>query len=201
MNTKTLSNEDATYFTHLDDKDVPSHLQETVANWRKLAAEHRYSGPVVWRVREGFTLKEHAPKAGKVYEDFKYLQEWKLKNDEPTKSCYAFFVPRLIAGSAGKTIAEHVALLSEVRKCYNLPEQHLSSFGSVTMLSGLVLAYLKQHNDNSLLKRHLVRTDTLLHEVGFRLSLNFSSGALRCDYWFGGVASLSGVFPLGVELE
>ena len=93
-----------TFFVPLSDNELSERLVKTVINWRKLAAELGYPGPVTWKVKEGFTLKAHAPKAGQCYEDFQYLQEWNLQNDEPTQGLLAFWVPRLVNGSKSKNV-------------------------------------------------------------------------------------------------
>lgn len=194
---------ESTYFVPLADKDVPEKFKNMVPKWRKFASDLGYTGPICWRVREGFTLKEHAPKAGPCYEAFEHLRGWPL-NGEATKSAHIFFIPRLVDKSTSKNVDEQMKLLSETRKRYELPEHHLSSFGSTAQLAGLILAHLKCTGDKSSLDRYVVRTDTLL--LGCRrLHLHFSGDALDCVLagfwlWVVGRYDLLGVFPLGVEL-
>jgi len=188
------------FFIPIQDKDVPKKFRGPLAKWRQMALNVRYVGPIFWRVFEGFTLKEGAPKAGLCYEAFAYLKNWILKNDMPTKSGYAFFIPRLLEGSASKNVDEQRALMTRTQKKYGLPEYHLSNFGSASMLSGLILAHRRRLGDKSSLDRYAVRTDTLF-ESGDHLNLSFDCDALRCGQW--GAASdrlgFLGVFPLALE--
>lgn len=192
------------FFAHLADNEVPEKFQETVGKWRRLAAELGYAGPIVWKVRKDFTLKAHAPKAGPCYEKFDYLQDWNLKNDEPTTDALVFFIPRFLAGSKNKNVKEQLALLFETRQRFGLLEHHLSSFGSAAMLSGLILAHFKRAGERVPLNKEATRTDTL-RSVGDRLGLgDFGGGGLGCGSWHWGGGgdrdSDVGCFPLGVEL-
>ncbi len=176
--------------------------EHTVAQWRKLAAELGYTGPVAWKVRAGFTLKKHAPKAGPCHNDFKYLQDWEFANDEPTKQRLVFWIPRLVKDSTRKNIRKQKQLSDELRTRFELPEHHLSSYGSATLLSGLILRYFKQTGERVPLKIMAVRTDTR-RMGGSRLILfGFGSDSLNCDNWNwigGGCNDVLGFFPLGVE--
>lgn len=193
---------ESTYFVPIADKDVPEKFKEMTVNWRKLASDLGYTGPVCWKVREGFTLKEHAPLAGPCYEAFKYLQNWSLKNDEATKSAHVFFIPKLLEKSTSKAVEEQKVLMTDTCKKYGLPEHHLASFGSAAMLTGLVLAHFKRTGEKTPVNCYWTRTDTLRGD-GNRLGVGgFGEGGLRCVGWdwddrrYGDL----GVFPLGVEL-
>lgn len=109
-----------------------------VARWRRYAASVGYEGPVVWRVKAGFTLKNHASYAGLCRSGLKYLQSWNLKNDEPTKDRIVFWVPRLAVGSTGKTITQMEALRRELWIRHELPA---ISFGSIALLLALILKH------------------------------------------------------------
>ena len=171
-------------------------------NWRKLAAELAYTGPVVWRVKEGFTLKAHAPKAGPCYENFQYLQDWDIQNDEPTKDSLAFWVPRLVTVSKSKNVEKQIAILAELRQRFGLPEHHLASFGSASLDSGLILAHFKRTGERTPLNGEWTRTDSL-HSDGSRLCLGgFAADGLCCHDldWDDYCRPEVGCFPLGVEL-
>ncbi|GEM_PF-5692673 len=190
------------FFTPLADKDVPKKLVDTMVKWRKLATELDYSGPLAWQVREGFTLKTYALKAGPCYNNFSYLQDWSLRNDEPTSKALAFWVPRLVPESVNKNVTEQMELLGGLRQRLGLPACHLVNFGSAAMLSGLILAHFEQTGERTPLECLWTRTDTL-HAGGYRLHLGaFDENGLRCDDWrWDGYRSSSlGCFPLGVEL-
>lgn len=190
-----------TFFRHISDKDVPENLSHLVVPWRRLASDLNYTGPVIWDVREGFTLQRHAPKAGPCYNKFEHLHDWKFSNDEPTKKAIAFFVPRLLTASTKKNVDEQIALMSDVRQAHGLPAHHLASFGSAAMLTGLVLAHFKRTGERTPLNCFWARTDTL-RTGGNRLRVGgFDGNGLYCSYWDGGVRYDDlGVFPLGVEL-
>ena len=192
-----------TFFIPLSDHDVAEKLAETTLNWRKLAAELSYTGPVVWKVKEGFTLKAHAPKAGPCYENFQYLQDWNIRNDEPTKGSLAFWVPRLVTGSKSQNVEKQISILAELRQRFGLPEHHLASFGSASLDSGLILAYFKRTGERIPLNGEWVRTNSL-RAGGLRLVLGgFGAGGLDCSGWSWIVDERNpniGCFPLGVEL-
>lgn len=175
--------------------------RKLVASWRKLASDHGYTGPIAWQVRAGFTLKSHAPQAGPCYEQFGYLQDWELKNDEPTVDSIVFWVPRLLEGSVSKNVEEQKAFMTDVRVRYELPEHHMSSFGSAALMAGLVLAHFKRTGERTPLRNFYARSDTF-HAGGNRLDLgNFDENGLSCDGWDDGArGAFLGVFPLGVEL-
>jgi len=178
-------------------------LGERMIKWRKFAIDLGYDGPVLWRIREGFTLKEHAPNAGPCYQGFEYLKNCIFENDEPTKSAYVFFVPRLIETSTDKNVDEQMALMAEMRKRYDLPEHHLTSFGSAAMLTGLVLAYFGHAGERTPLNMFWARTDTL-REGRQRFAVGpFSEEGLICDYCTWDLKRLDnlGCFPLGVEVD
>jgi len=192
-----------TFFVPLSDNEVLEKLSETTLNWRKLAVELAYTGPVVWKVKEGFTLKAHAPKAGPCYENFQYLLDWDIQNDEPTKDSLAFWVPRLVTGSKSNNVEGQIAILAELRQRFGLPDHHLSSFGSASLDSGLILAHFKRTGERTPLNGEWVRTNSL-RAGGLRLVLGgFGAGGLDCSLWgwFGDRrAPRLGCFPLGVEL-
>jgi len=191
-----------TFFIPLSDHDVAEKLAETTLNWRKLAAELSYTGPVVWKVKEGFTLKAHAPKAGPCYENFQYLQDWNIRNDEPTKGSLAFWVPRLVTGSKSQNVEKQISILAELRQRFGLPEHHLASFGSASLDSGLILAYFKRTGERIPLKSEWALTDSL-DSGGDRLRLgDFDEDGLNCNdwYWDDDSGPNLGCFPLGVEL-
>jgi len=189
-----------TFFTAISDKDAPARFADAVAKWRKLASDFGYTGPVLWQVKAGFTLKKHAPLAGPCYKQFGYLQDWSLQNDEPTVDSMVFFIPRIVATE--KDTEEQKQALAKLRKKYGLPKSHCSSFGSAALVSGLILAHFKRTGERAPLNSNWVRTESLF-AGGDRLNLGrFDESGLYCDYcsWDGHRHGYLGVFPLGVEL-
>lgn len=190
------------FFTPIHDSEVPSEHQATLAKYRALATEWGVPAKtdICYRVRAGFTLKQHAPKLGPCYNDFQYLQDWKF-SDTPTSDCLVFWIPCVVPGSTSKNVAEQLRLLAETRIRLELPSHHLSSFGSAALLSGLILAHFKATGERVPKDCLWVRTDTC-RAGGHRLRLSWHEDALgRGDWGWGGERSggLGGV-ALGVEL-
>lgn len=197
----TSESESTSYFTPLSDSDLPDHLQPAAKNWRKLATSLAYTGPVAWKVKAGFTLKDHAPKNGPCYKNFSYLQNWSF-SDVPTQEGTVFWIPRIVPGSVKKNVSKQMAHLAELRVRMELPAHHLASFGSVALLAGLILAHYKATGERVPLDRLWVRTDTCYAE-GDRLSLgDFVEDGLHCGIWYRDGAARAGLaaFALGVEL-
>ncbi len=197
-----LNHQESDYFTPLSDADVPEQYQATLAKYRKLATEHGVSAvtAVCYKVKAGFTLKTYAPKLGPCYENYKYLQNWYF-TDEATVDCLVLWVPRIIKGSTSKTKNGQIQLLADLRTRLELPAHHMSGFGQVGLVAGLILAHFKATGERIPLNEYWVRTDTCEAEGG-RLSLGkFGGTGLRCRCWgFGGdVLELIGVFAIGVE--
>src|SRR3989344_7095227 len=187
------------YFKPFGDLEVPEQYVVTLGAWRKLADSLCYNGPVVWRVKEGFTLKHHAPRTGACYKNWDYLQDWKFQNDEPTKDSTVFWIPRLVSDSRSKTVPEQLTRLAEMRKEFNLPENHLANFGSGALLAGLILAHFKREGERVPLESLWARTDTLF-VGGVRFSLGgFVEGGLHGGHWVfdDGRDGALGVFPPG----
>jgi len=168
-------------FRPLKDEEVPARLQWLVVIWRQIAKVLGYDGPVAWLVPKGFTFKKHAPKLGPCREDFRYLQEWNFP-DDPTERVLAFWIPRVIPESNYKNVSEHLSFLGEWRNRFGLPAHHLSGFGKVGLLAGLILCHFKHSQEKVPFSGQWVRTDTLA--VGRnRLNLGDFSGSLDCEHW------------------
>jgi hypothetical protein len=190
-----------TFFVPLSDNEVAEKFVEIALKWRKLAAELGYTGPTAWKVKEGFTLKAHAPQSGSCYDNFQYLQDWTIKKDEPTKDSLVFWVPRLVQDNKNKNVDEQIMILAELRERFGLSEHHLSSFGSATLDSGLILAHFKRTGERTPLNGEWTRTDSF-SSGGYRLHLgDFDSSGLSCGRWGWGDHRGPGLgcFPLGVE--
>ena len=188
-------------FTFLSDAQVPTAYRSTLSKYR---VEARLQGvadttPLCYRVAKGFTLRGHAPKAGHCREDFRYLQNWDFV-DEPTQDCLAFWIPRLVPGSTGKTVNEQKIHLAEFRQCLELPPHYCSNFGTASLLSGLILAHYKATGEQVPLNGLWTRTDSCDAD-GFRLGLGWDPGGLGGDGWRcdDGRYGHIGCFALGVE--
>ncbi|MFA6227870.1 MAG: hypothetical protein WC668_01655 [Patescibacteria group bacterium] len=165
--------------------------------WRKLAALMGYTGPVAWLIKQGFTLKKHAPLVGPCYDNLGYLQGWNF-GDNPTDDCLVFWVPRLAKNSTGKTIKAMEKHRAELKKRYKLPGNHATYFGSIQLQFALTLAHFKRTGERVPLNLRYAASDTLYN--GSRLIAgSFEDSGFYCDHWaefgFGGI----GFVLLGVE--
>lgn len=196
------------YFTLLSDDEVTEfrtpkygrvEAETILKNERRLAQDHGCD-PVFYRVKAGFTLRHHAPKLGPCYQNFEYLQKWKFE-DRPTEDALVFWTPRVLNQSTSKNVYKQRVLLTETRKLYELPEHHLTSFGSPSLLACLILAHFKATGERVPLDKLWVRTD-IFRPAGGRLDLGGfdSSYGLDCYDW-GGKRQFDhlGVFALGME--
>lgn len=202
--------EEATYVKPLSDEQAMALFVERgryteaveglIASWRKMASDLGYTGPVAWRVGAGFTLKEHAPKAGPCHDDFKYLQNWSFMQ-RPTRESVVFWIPRMLPGSRALNAREQCDRLFDVREEYNLPSSHLRDFGSAELLSGLILAEFRRSGDRVPFQLDRVRTDTADADDDLLCLGDFNEEGLYCfgEVWAGRRDSRIGVFPLGVE--
>jgi hypothetical protein len=196
---------DSSFFAPIADKDVPASVSGLVVKWRSYAEDLEYNGPVLWRVKAGFTMVEHAPKFGPCAFCFRDLLCEKYHNNDPTTNALVFFIPRLIA--TGCTFEEQMSVLLFHRESCGLPENHCASFGTATLISGLVMAHRNLLGENAPLNGLMVRTDTKFRgEGGSRIALGF--------FWeYGGLTAFPGpcadedhegdlgVFPLGIERD
>lgn len=202
-----------TYFNYLSDEEgievlvdrkeyERTEAERIVREWRQIATNLGYTGPVAVMVRADFVFKTHAPKLGPCYEQFDYLQDWKLKNGKSTSDALVFFVPRLVAESTRKNKDEQLELLVALRQAHSLPEHHLASFRSVALVSGLILSHFKRTGERTPFNCDYVRTDTVRDDE-WRLLLGFSAYGLYCSLWHcldGSRDYKLGCFALGVEV-
>lgn len=168
--------------------------------WRKLATEHNYIGPILWQIPVGSTLKYTTPKLGPCWDDLKYLQNWLLQGDECTKKSLVFWIPRLVKNSTNKTIKQMEEHQANLRREYNLPRHHCRKFGSAALIAGLILAHLKRTRERVPLNCYYAASDTSHVEGGDIYVGAHTREGLLCSRWwndpnYGGM----GYFPLGVE--
>jgi len=155
-----------------------------VGRWRKYASDLGYTGPVAWKAKAGYTLKEHASR-DKNYSNinFNHLQNWELKNDEPTKESLVFWIPRLAKNSTNKTITEMKGLYEVIRRTYGLYTRKVPSFGSTALLFALTLAHFKRTGERVPMKYLYAASDTFLMD-GHRLLVGrFDEYGLLCCRW------------------
>jgi hypothetical protein len=187
------------YFTPILDSDLPEKHKATGAKYRREATDQGkpVAYPICYRVRASFTLKLHAPLAGPCYKKFQYLQDWDFA-PEATEDGYVFWIPGVLQGSTSKSVSQQRQFLVETRTRLGLPAHHMSSFGRVALVAGLILAHFKITGERISL---VMRTDTCDAD-GDRLCLDWNEGELSCGYWYGddGPYDFVGVPALGVEL-
>lgn len=199
------------FFTPLSDEGAVNALVEAgkydkarataiVTAWRRLADEHGYNGQIAQRVKAGFTLKDHALKAGPCHKSFDHLRGWELRDDEPTKESIIFFIPRLVANSRNKNIKEQMTLLSDLRQRFNLPAHHLSSFGFIALLVGLIFAHFKRVGERIPLEGAWTHTDTFSFNCDHLFLGPFDESGLGWHWGSGNSGSNIGCFALGVEV-
>jgi len=190
-----------TFCVALSDNELQKQFPQLVDRlvpWRKLAAELNYSGPVVWLIKQGFTLKKTAPIVGSCNDKLNYLQGWSFE-DKPTEDLIVFWVPRLAPKSTGKDIKTMEAHRAELKKRYELPGDHANYFGTIQVLFAIILAHFKRSGERVPLDLLYAASDALLG--GYRLIAGdfYSSDGLFCDLWDENGRGDVGFFLLGVE--
>lgn len=169
----------------LTDGEVPKQLCDRLPGWRQLATEHGYTGPVAWRITEGFAAK--APWG------------WGASGNGPTKNCVVFWIPRLAIGSTGKDVAGQGVLLAETRLRCGLPDHHLKGFGEAAFLIVLIRAHLKATNERVPQGNFEARTDTFA-SLEYRMYLSWPEDHLWCaSGGYNVVDDNVGVFLFGME--
>lgn len=192
-----------TFVDALSDGEVLAQFPqfaEAVASWRKYAGTVGYTGPVAWKVKKGFTLKTHAPKAGPCYDQLNYLKGWSLKDDVPTTDSLVFWVPKLAEGSLAKTAAEMKELQAALHMQHKLPKNHCSSFGSIALLFALILAHFKRTGKRVPANFYYAASDSFHEGCGRLIAGDFDGDGLDCSHWDGRFGlGIIGCFLLGVE--
>lgn len=164
------------FVEYLEDNEVMKRFpqfSELIPKYRRLANELGYSGPMVWLIKAGFTLRRHAPQAGPCQLGFiekaPNMEIW----DEPTNNCLVFWIPRELMESREKNRENQMELLANMRERFELPEHHLSSFGSAALNAALLFAEFRRSGDRAA-RWGYVRTDsyfTYPAHRGFREAL------------------------------
>src|SRR3989344_5543217 len=105
------------FMPYRDGEYMPPQDVPVVAKYRRFTTHLGVpaSAPVIYRVRMGFTLKEHAPQLGPCMGGLRNLNDEDFV-DEPTKDSVVFWAPCLLPGSQWKSPAQQMRLLSELRQ-------------------------------------------------------------------------------------
>jgi len=129
-----------------------------------MATDLNYFGSVAWLAPEGFDFRKHASLIGPYSRSLRELRdlEEKLDNEEcePTSSGLVFWIPRVIPRSNKRTANGQINLLRRWRKKYELPKHHLKSYGTLSLLSGLMLLHYRLTRERVPSYCCYVRTDT-----------------------------------------
>lgn len=129
---KQLSSE---YFVPIFDEDVPAHLSELLAKWRKMAVMLNYDGPIVWSVKAGFNLIHHSQLYANNFDCYPELRKG-------MDHSLIFWMPKFIPNSNDKTVQEQLAILTDWQRMFELPEGHLC-LGEASIIGGLILSYFR----------------------------------------------------------
>ncbi len=190
----------STYVIPVHDKDVPLPHRAAARTWRQYARAHDYNGPIAWRVKEGFTLRSHAQTAGPC-SGLRYISYWdEITGDAPTDKCIVFWVPRLVSSSMDKTFVQMEERREEAKRCLELPDNHATSFGGISLLFALVLAHFKRVGERVPLKEFFAVSDSLGVEGNRLIVGGFNKSGLQCANTVGKPRYDVGFFLLGVEL-
>ncbi len=190
-----------TFCVSLSDNELQQQFPQfadRLVPWRKLAALMGYTGHIVWLVKQGFTLKKHAPLVGPCYDNLGYLQDWNF-DDNPTDDCLVFWVPRLAENSTGKNIKAMEAHRAELKKRYELPGDHATYFGSIQLQFALILAHFKRTGERVPLNFLYMASDSLSADGSRLIAGHFGDFGLHCHYWGGNGCDDIGFVLLGVE--
>ncbi|MFA4871705.1 MAG: hypothetical protein WC610_01445 [Patescibacteria group bacterium] len=197
-----IENTQNTFVIPLSDNEVQEQypqFTDRLASWRELAVLLDYRGPITWKVKQGFTLKTHAPLAGSCHDKLNYLQGWNFV-DDPTTDSLVFWIPRLAKESTRKTIKQMEAHRVELKKRHELPESHATSFGSIQLLFALILAHFKRTGERVPLSCLYAASDTLNPDGNRLFAGDFGGDGLYCPDWNDSVGyGTVGFFLLGVE--
>lgn len=198
-------------FTALTDKEAVERLstkarsgyareqaRQIVAKYRAQASKQGVpeTSPLHYVAPKGFKLKGYS--VSRFFYHGTHRDGNAIK-EETTELCLASWIPRLVEGSENKHAGEQLVLLASLRNRMELPEHHLASFGSVTLLVGLIMGHFKATGEMLPFTDGYARTDTH-YEVGRRLCLRWTMG-VTCDaFYTDGPLHKTGVFALGVEV-
>ncbi|MFA6593760.1 MAG: hypothetical protein WCT16_00735 [Candidatus Buchananbacteria bacterium] len=188
-----------TFAVPLSDAEVQEkypQFADRLAPWRKLAALKGYTGPVVWLVKQGFTLAK-APLVGPCYENLDCLQGCDF-SFYPTDDCLVFWVPRLAENSTRKNIRAMEKHRAELKKRYKLPGDHATTFGSIQLQFALILAHFK-HTGERVPLNHLYMASDTLPGNGRLIAGSFGITGLDLRHWPEYGLSNLGFVLLGVE--
>lgn len=129
-----------------------SKSENIIASSRKMAIDYRYEDLIFILGRANFCLKD-------LVADSAIRTKQLLENDCPTKLSLIFFIPRLVSDSLRKTEKERIQILIGLREKYSLPASLSFSFGTISLLWGLIHAHMDRTQEKTLLD-HYVCTDT-----------------------------------------
>lgn len=185
------------------DYEIPSDLEKVLDAWKELAEALKYTGPVAWHVKGGFSFQTDFPVMVQPHNrTLRLMQKWSLKNPEPTQPAIVFWIPRAFNTYGGIRLPRR-QLVDGLREQYGLPSHHLVDFGSAFLVSALLRCALKEGHLSLDHFRYLhlgFPTDTMT-DTGFRVFIR--CGPYHKRYFeclrFDDDGSFD-FFPIGIEL-
>lgn len=150
------------YAEPLVQDQIPLWLGDTHGRYCQIADWIGYRGPpfIAWNIFPGYTFREHAPPEGLLPGPDNRLALWEFVNDSPTERCIAHIIPQIPPDCRNKTVGEQMECMNRIRKKFCLPPHHVRSFGSVALLSAVILCLRNNFGFHAPENRHYIRTDT-----------------------------------------
>lgn len=181
---------------------IPRWLEHTHRAYLAMADWMGYHGPeaLAWQIYPGYTFTHDAPQEGLIAGADNRLTEWELVNNPPTGRCIAHIIPQIPPGGDWKTVAEQMEFMERIRRRFHLPPHHLTSFGTASLLSSVLLR-LRNHFGIFLpAERYFIRTDTS-HLFGpLNMGGHGSEGLHWTDWDFLGDSDRClGFLPVGID--
>ncbi len=180
----------------------PAYANTLVASCRRCASDHKHDGIAFWRVKAGYTVREHAAQDKNCRDSLQYVKYWNLPSDVPTKDSIVCWVPRLALDSTNKTICEMQKIRERLLESCNLSEPQDTEFGSIGLLFALINAHHKLTGERVPLALRYAVSDSTHGNSGHLMAGSHSEGNLNLGHWDGSArADVGFFFLLVIELD
>ena len=143
---KAKSKASGGYFAPINESDsLSDDLQVVYGDWQVLAESLDYSGPICWKVKAGFSMKQVSG-LGLYKKKFKHLDVEDFRS-KPTEAGVVFWIPRLLPEKYGQEELDLGSVQQYQESNFDWVNSEfdieLTSFGSLALLSGLIHNYQK----------------------------------------------------------